>query len=613
MAFVPATAEAAFFTEPPGSPYATANIPSQVQVADFNLDTNPDLAISDQGSNKVTILLGDGVGGFTAPAGSPITVGASPTSIAVGDFNNDGKPDFVTNNFINGTLSVFLGDGTGAFSQAAGSPITAPGGSIFVAAGDFDADGRTDLATGNISPSGVGIFLGTGNGGFVAAPGSPYPTGGTFTQALAIADLNGDGRQDIATANHTSNDVSVLLGDGHSGFLPAPGSPLPTGNGPTPGNGPASVAVGDVNGDGKPDIATANDGSTNASVLLGNGVGRFAPMSGSPFAVGSGPTSVAVGDLNDDALADLAVTDRTAGNVTVLLSTGTSLASGPVPVVPSPNAIAMADLNRDGRRDLVTGKFGSPGSASILLNTANAIANAPASVPFGDQPATTIGDPHNVVISNGGGDVALRVSSVKVVGPDRSAFIKTADSCEQSTVAPNASCTVELRFAPASTGTKSATLVVTDNAPSSPQGTTLSGNGIAAPTTGPGPAGQDGAVGPQGPAGSTGPTGPIGPRGARGPRGRDAKVTCRLLGRTKKRKQRIACTVRFSAPKRALVVARLRRNGRVYASGRITVRRAPPAIHLRARRRLRPGRYRLSLSVTDRRGTVRTVRFVTLG
>src|SRR3954470_6076395 len=382
-------ADAAFFTQPAGSPYAAGDVPNQIVTGDFNLDTKPDLAVANDQSSNVTILLGDGTGAFVPAPGSPVTVGSHPKSVAVGDYNNDGRPDFATANFIGGNVSVFLGDGAGGFTQAANSPIAVSGGPFYVATGDFDADGLADLAIANISstPVGVVILVGTGNGQFAAAPGSPFASGGTFPQGLAVGDLNGDARPDIAVANHMSSTVSVLLGSGSSGtvgFLQAVGSPFPTANGPTAGNGPANIAIGDVNGDGKPDLATANDTSNNSSVFLGNGLGRFVHMSGSPFSTGSISLGVAVGDLNGDGLADVVAANRGAGNITTLLSTGNSLVAGPTVVVSSPVSVIVADLNGDGRNDLAAAKFVTPGGAHVLLNSAVAAAAvAPAALTFG--------------------------------------------------------------------------------------------------------------------------------------------------------------------------------------------------------------------------------------
>src|SRR3954447_12091788 len=120
MVLTAAPANAAFFTQPAGSPYAAGTAPNQIVTGDFNLDTKPDLAVVNSSSDNVTILLGDGLGGFT-PAGPPVMVGQTPKSVAVGDYNNDGRPDFATANFIGGSVSVFLGDGAGGFTEAAGS------------------------------------------------------------------------------------------------------------------------------------------------------------------------------------------------------------------------------------------------------------------------------------------------------------------------------------------------------------------------------------------------------------------------------------------------------------------------------------------------------------
>ena len=166
---------------------------------------------------------------------------------------------------------------------------------------------------------------------------------------------------------------------------------------------------------------------------------------------------------------------------------------------------------------------------------------------------------------------------------------------------------MNVRFAPAAPGARSAVLRFTDNAPGSPHDVPLSGTGTAAPTTGPGPAGQDGSTGPAGPAGPTGATGPVGPRG---PRGREPKVTCKL--RKKKGKTTIVCTVRFAAPKNARAVARLTRHGRVYAHGSVTVGGAHPTLHLHTIRALHAGTYRMTLSVIRRGRTTRTVQFVTV-
>ena len=170
------------------------------------------------------------------------------------------------------------------------------------------------------------MLLGDGSGGFAAAPGSPFGVG-SDPHSVAIGDLNGDTKPDLVTANSDSDNVTVLLGDGSGGFAAAPGSPFGVGSDPT------SVAIGDLNGDTKPDLVTANIGSNNVTVLLGDGSGGFAAAPGSPFGVGTAPLSVAIGDLNGDTKPDLVTANSVSDDVTVLLNTRsapeTTIDSGP--------------------------------------------------------------------------------------------------------------------------------------------------------------------------------------------------------------------------------------------------------------------------------------------
>src|SRR5262249_5568325 len=154
--------------------------------------------------------------------------------------------------------------------------------------GHLNGDANLDLAVANLNSDNVSILLGNGSGGFSAAPGSPVATGSAGASSVAIGYLNGDASPDLAVANLNHNDVSVLLGNGSGGFSAAAGSPVATG-----GTASSSIAVGNLNGDAKPDLAVANNGSNDVSVLLGNGSGGFSPAAGSPVATGgSGAGSV---------------------------------------------------------------------------------------------------------------------------------------------------------------------------------------------------------------------------------------------------------------------------------------------------------------------------------
>ncbi len=315
---------------------AAGIFPYQVVSADFNGDGIPDLAVLDACSPNpdcgakngvVTTLLGNGNGTFTATATTPAG-GYDPYGIVVGDFNGDGIPDLAvldsndsTKNF---SITVLVGDGTGNFTIKTSGPFTGDH-AFALATIDFDGNGILDLAVVNESSNSVTLLRGKGDGTFTALPVSLAT--GIGPHAIAVADFNGDGIPDLAVVNDGSSaggTVTVLLGNGDGTFLPAAKSP------PT-GIQPISITVGDFNGDGIPDLATANSGDNankfkgTVTVLLGNGDGTFTPTTTSPVTVAPAK-SVAVADFTGDGVSDLAVanvaeSDGTyEGTVAVLLA-----------------------------------------------------------------------------------------------------------------------------------------------------------------------------------------------------------------------------------------------------------------------------------------------------
>ncbi|MBW4682263.1 MAG: DUF4347 domain-containing protein [Microcoleus vaginatus WJT46-NPBG5] len=288
-------------------------------IGDFNRDNIPDIAVANWGDSNVSMLLGTGGGNFN-PA-TNYSVGLSPWSVTTGDFNQDSYLDFATANTDANTVSIVLGDGTGSFGAATDFAVGSRPQSV--AAGDFNGDGNLDIATANYSSNNVSIVLGTGSGNF----GTTTNIGvGTNPYSVTVADLNGDNILDLATANEGSSDVSVLLGTGGGTFNPATNFNV--------GPGPRSVATGDFNVDGNLDLVTANgvgsDSPTdNISILSGDGTGNFEPASN--LSIGTGPWTVAVGDFNADGLPDLATSNYWSFNTSVLLNTPTPVVNFAAP------------------------------------------------------------------------------------------------------------------------------------------------------------------------------------------------------------------------------------------------------------------------------------------
>jgi hypothetical protein len=346
----------------PGGPIPVGHTPFSVAVADVNGDGKADLAVANRGSNDVTVLLGNAAGGFRATPGSPVKAGGEPFSVASADFNGDGKSDLAVANNTSNNVTVLLGNGSGGFSAAPGSPVGVAGGPLGVTAADLNGDSKVDLAVPTYRNR-AAILLGDGSGRFAPAPGSPVAVG-SQPYSVAVADFNGDGKEDLAVANSESKNISILLGNGAGRFGAATSVPA--------GNGPRSLAVANLDRGGKPDLAVASQYSNNVTVLLGNGAGGFRRAVGSPIAVGQTPVSVVVADFNGDGKADLAVAS-TSNNVTVLLGNGAGRfrpADNSPFDAPSPFSIAAADLNGDGKPDLAV-PAAHLGALTILLQTAS--------------------------------------------------------------------------------------------------------------------------------------------------------------------------------------------------------------------------------------------------
>jgi protocatechuate 3,4-dioxygenase beta subunit len=331
--------------------------------------------------------------------------GSNPYHVAVGDFNGDGRLDLAVANLSSTDVSILLGTGAGTFGAATNFPVgTNPN---YVAVGDFNGDGKLDLAVTKNTGS-VSILLGTGTGSFGAA--TPFAAGSS-PDSVAVGDFNGDGQLDLAVANLLSDNVSILLGTG-SGTFSAPSNFAV-------GTFSYSVAMGDFNGDGKLDLAVANFSSDNVSILLGTGTGSFSAATN--FAAPS-PDFVAVGDFNGDGKVDLVVTSVNSSDVTILLGTGTgSFSTSAFPVSTSPS-VAVGDFNGDGKVDLAVANAG----LSILLGTGTGSFGAP-------TPFAAGSNPHSVAVSNFNGDGKLDLAVANQGSDNVSVLLNNGATCNTQT------------------------------------------------------------------------------------------------------------------------------------------------------------------------------------
>jgi hypothetical protein len=281
------------FKTVPGPP---AKVGGPIAVADFNEDGRPDLVAAIEGAREIVVLLGDGDGTFTQAPGPPIAPIRTPADVVAADFNVDAHADVSVAAQGQG-VAVLLGDGTGRLASAAGSPVRTGGryDPHAVAVADFNRDGKPDLVIGNEQPPTISILMGNGAGGF----GSETVVARGATRTLAVADLNGDANPDLV-APIPGRRVLLLLGDGAGRFTAAPGAPIRL---ETESYRRRTVAVAELNGDGRRDLVAVN-GSNSVSVLLGAGDGRFRAAAFSPIALPS-PWGVALADLNRDGRTDV--------------------------------------------------------------------------------------------------------------------------------------------------------------------------------------------------------------------------------------------------------------------------------------------------------------------
>ncbi|HET9087826.1 MAG TPA: FG-GAP-like repeat-containing protein [Acidobacteriaceae bacterium] len=428
--------------------YAVGTSPSGIVAADFNNDGNIDLATSNAGSNNVSILAGSPTATFTLA--SIQTAGTNPIGISVTDVNSDGRPDLIvydaassTNLGAQNAVAVLLGNGNGSLQPPQFTSLNAvpgtlaavadfnrdgkpdlaiteqnsnqvtlllnntlptpyPGGRNFsapntlsvgygnmadgVAVGDFNHDGLQDIAVTYLEDNAVRVMLNNGSGPSSFSPATEYPVG-KQPYFVAAADLNGDGYDDLVTVNTTDGTISVLMNNGKAGngtFAPAQTYPV--------GRLPFQVAIGDLNGDGIPDLAVTNMGANTVSILFGGAGGTF--TAGPTMATGTNPFGVAIGDFTHSGFPGIAVTCYSSSQLYVFPNNGNGTFGTPfiASTDSSPSSVVVGDFNRDGNLDIVTGNsiandvsfFAGNGTGSFAAGVTSPALNFPVSLAAGD-------------------------------------------------------------------------------------------------------------------------------------------------------------------------------------------------------------------------------------
>ncbi|CAF0779959.1 unnamed protein product [Adineta steineri] len=330
--------------------------PVSVAVADFNNDKKLDIVVVNSGINNIGIFLGYGNSTFSPEITYSTGDNSLPHGVIIGDFNNDKQLDIVVANSGTSNIGIFLGYFNGTFSSQ--TTYSTGDGSIpyDVTAGDFNNDGQLDIVVANYWDNNIGIFLGYGNGTFSSQ--QTYSTGDLSNPlSLAIGDFNNDSQLDIAVANYGSANMGVFLGYGNATFADQISYFVPV------GTSPSDIAIGDVNNDNHQDIIVTVDFSNTILIFLGSGNGIF--VKGNSYSTGSGsqPVSIAVGDVNNDNQLDIIVSNCDTNNVVVFIGEGDGTYLNQRSYSTGDNScstwVILSDINNDNILDIVVADNGT--------------------------------------------------------------------------------------------------------------------------------------------------------------------------------------------------------------------------------------------------------------
>ncbi len=358
---------------------------------DLDGDGKPDLAVANYGSNTVSVFRNNSTSGSISFAARVDFATDGPTDVAIGDVNGDGKPDLVVASFgFNTAVSVLKNTSIIGNISFAGKVYFAAGKyPSSVSIGDMDGDGKPDLVVANDATNMVSVYRNTGNNGTISFAAKVDFATGYYPLSVSIGDLDDDGKPDLAIANTGSNTTfSVFRNTSNSGTISfAPKVDFIT------GSSPISVSIGDTDGDGKPDLVVANNDDNTVSVFRNSSNrGSVSFANKVDFTTGLHPYSVTFGDMDGDGKPDLAVSNSGSNTVSVLINTSTSgsisfatkvdFATGGYP-----RSVSTGDLNGDGKPDLAVVNY-NDNTISVFRNN-----------PINPLPAATAGAARQICLN----------------------------------------------------------------------------------------------------------------------------------------------------------------------------------------------------------------------
>ena len=378
----------------PQTSFRVGQNPVALTAGNFSGGALPDLAVANKDDNTISILLNQGNGQFVAQSQSPLTLPrgqSGPTAVASGILGNTATNssgvtitplDLVIANSASNNVTVLLGNGDGSFQAAPGSPYKVGGNPSSVVLADFNGDGNLDFAVANRADSSISVFQGDGKGGFTEFSNSPFLlrtergavalTAGDFRNRTLKNSANNVPEMDLAVVNQETNNVSILLpsldSQGNLTFFEAPNSPISV------GQSPVAIASGDLNGDAVLDLAVVNQGDNSISILLGNSNadGSFSPAAGSPLRTAASPAGIAVANFTGNVLS-LAVTNQVQRTLGIYLGQGNGTFASPLEIAlsGSPQGIVSAIFTNSGLADVAVTAVGTAANTGVVILVRN--------------------------------------------------------------------------------------------------------------------------------------------------------------------------------------------------------------------------------------------------